>query len=515
MNLLRVLVTVSGMTLLSRIAGLAREIVQAALFGATDATDAFGVAFRIPNLLRRMFAEGAFSQAFVPILGEYKARRGPAETRTLVDDTATVLCWILLGVTVAGVAAAPLLVWLLGSGLEARGPVFGEAVILTRVMFPYILFISLVAAASGVLNTWRQFAVPAFTPVLLNVSVIACAVLLTKRVEPPILSLGIGVALGGIAQLAIQIPALIRIGMLPRVRLSPARAWSNPAVRRVVRQMVPAILAVSVAQLSLVININIATRLGTGAVSWISYADRLMEFPTALLGAALATILTPSLSDARARGDDRSYGELLDWGMRLAFLLALPCALALWLIATPLTATLFQRGLFTANDVFKTQQAVSAYGVGLLGLILVKILAPGYYAQQDIRTPVKIGIGVLVATQMMNVVFVPFLQHAGLALSTSVGACANALMLYVGLKRRGAIRLQPGWMVFFAQLGAGLLVLAGVLYLANHEFDWMALAARPWRRTGVLALVVGLGALAYLGTLVATGLRLSQFMRKI
>jgi putative peptidoglycan lipid II flippase len=270
-----------------------------------------------------------------------------------------------------------------------------------------------------------------------------------------------------------------------------------------------------VAQLSLVININIATRLGTGAVSWISYADRLMEFPTALLGAALATILTPSLSDARARGDDRSYGELLDWGMRLAFLLALPCALALWLIATPLTATLFQRGLFTANDVFKTQQAVSAYGVGLLGLILVKILAPGYYAQQDIRTPVKIGIGVLVATQMMNVVFVPFLQHAGLALSTSVGACANALMLYVGLKRRGAIRLQPGWMVFFAQLGAGLLVLAGVLYLANHEFDWMALAARPWRRTGVLALVVGLGALAYLGTLVATGLRLSQFMRKI
>jgi putative peptidoglycan lipid II flippase len=503
------------MTLLSRIAGLVREIVQAALFGATDATDAFGVAFRIPNLLRRMFAEGAFSQAFVPILGEYRARRGPVETSGLIEDTATLLTWVLFGVAVAGVVGAPLLVWLLGSGLEKRGAVFDDAVILTRVMFPYIFFVSLVAAASGVLNTWRQFAVPALTPVLLNISIIACAFAFTPFVHPPILSLGIGVALGGIAQLAVQIPALMHIGMLPRIKLNPLRAWANPAVRRVVRQMVPAILAVSVAQLSLVININIATRLGTGAVSWISYADRLMEFPTALLGAALATILTPSLSDARARGDHSSYAELLDWGMRLTFVLALPCALALWLIATPLTATLFQRGAFTTTDVFKTQQAVAAYGVGLLGLVLVKILAPGYYAQQDIRTPVKIGIVVLVATQLMNLLFVPLFQHAGLALSTSVGASANALLLYSGLKRRGAIQLQPGWRLFFARLAAALVVLGGVLYFANNELDWMALAARPWMRVAALGTVVTVGALAYLGTLMATGLRPAEFMRRI
>jgi putative peptidoglycan lipid II flippase len=515
MNLLRVLVTVSGMTMLSRIAGLVREIVQAALFGATDATDAFGVAFRIPNLLRRMFAEGAFSQAFVPILGEYKARRGPEETRSLVDDTATLLLWVLLCVTVTGVLCAPLLVWLLGSGLETRPGVFDDAVILTRVMFPYILLVSLVAAASGVLNSWRQFAVPAFTPVLLNVSVIGCAYWLTPWTRPPILSLAIGVAVGGVLQLAFQVPALIRIGMLPRLRWHPGLAWSNPAVRRIGRQMVPAVLAVSVAQLSLVINVNIATRLGTGAVSWINYADRLMEFPTALLGAALATILTPSLSDARARGDERSYGDLLDWGMRLSFLLALPCALALWMIATPLTATLFQRGAFSAEDVFKTQQAVSAYGVGLLGLILVKILAPGYYAQQDIRTPVKIGIVVLVSTQLMNVIFVPLYQHAGLALSTSVGACANALMLYSGLKRRGAIQLQPGWLVFFGQLGAGLLVLGGILFFANRQFDWMALSAHPWQRVGILAAVIAGGGGAYLVTLAASGLRFTQFLRRI
>jgi len=515
MNLLRVLVTISGMTMLSRITGLAREMIQASLFGASAQTDALNVAFRIPNLLRRLFAEGAFSQAFVPILGEFKARRGPVEAKRLIDDTATVLVWALLVVTVIGVVGAPALVWLLASGLKGREGTFGLAVLLTRVMFPYILFISLVAAAAGVLNTWRQFAVPAFTPVLLNVSFIACAVLLSPHVNPPILALAIGVVLGGVAQLALQVPSLARLGLLPHIRFDVRSALADPAVRRVMRQMVPATLAVSVAQISLVINVNIATWLGPGSVSWISYADRLMEFPTALLGAALGTILIPSLSDARARGDDVAYAGLLDWGMRLSFLLALPCALALWLIATPLTATLFHRGAFTALDVMKTKDAVTAYGVGLIGLILVKILAPGYYAQQDIRTPVKIGIGVLIATQLMNLIFVPLFAHAGLALSTSLGACANASMLFIGLKRRGAIRLEPGWLMFLARVAVGLLVLGCVLWWSSRQFDWIALKSHEFRRAGDLALIIGAASGAYFAALFAAGLRPSAFRRRV
>lgn len=516
MNLLRVVATVSGMTLLSRITGLVREIVQAALFGASDATDAFNVAFRIPNLLRRLFAEGAFAQAFVPILGEFKTRRGEAETGRLIDDTATALTWVLFGVTTVGVVGAPVLVWLLGSGLEKRTDgTFDMAVLMTRIMFPYILFVSLVAAASGVLNTWRQFAVPAFTPVLLNVSIIAAAVWLTPYCHPPILALAVGVAAGGVLQLAIQIPPLASLGVLPRYSTHLWTALSNPGVRRILKQMLPATLAVSVAQLSLIINVNIATRLGTGAVSWLSYADRLMEFPTALLGVALGTVLTPSLSEARAEGNDERYGELLDWGMRLAVLLALPCAVALWLIATPLTATLFERGHFSALDVEETRRAVAAYGTGLIGLILVKILAPGFYARQDIRTPVKIGIGVLIATQAMNLLFVPLFAQAGLALSTSLGACANAAMLYSGLHRRGALRPRPGWGLFLVRVLVGLAVLAGVLWWGAQQYDWIAPGGHPWLRVVALAALVAGGAVAYLVTLLATGLKLKEFTRRI
>lgn len=520
MNLLRALAAVSGMTLLSRITGLAREIIQAALFGATAQTDAFNVAFRIPNLLRRLFAEGAFSQAFVPILGEYRARRGPDDTRTLIDDTATVLVFALLGVTLAGTLLAPAVVWLLASGLKEHEGTFGLAVLLTRVMFPYIFFISLVSAASGVLNTWRHFAVPAFTPVLLNVSVIACAIGLTRWVDPPILSLGIGVTLGGVLQLAFQIPALLRLGLLPRLHWRFWLSLSNPAVQRILRQMLPATLAVSVAQFSMIININVATWLGPGSVSWLSYADRLMEFPTALLGAALGTILIPSLSDAMARGDEAAYSSLLDWGMRLTFLLALPCAVALMLVAGPITATLFQRGAFTLEDVAKTQQAVSAYGVGLIGLVLVKILAPGFYARQDIRTPVKIAIGVLIATQLMNLLFVPLFQtrglgHAGLALSTSIGACANALMLFFGLRRRGAIILHPGWGLFLVRLAGALGALAAFLWWSNRYVDWAALAATPYWRIGALGAIICGAALVYFAVLLACGLRVGHFVRRI
>ncbi len=524
MNLLRVLATVSGMTMVSRVTGLVRENLMARIFGASVATDAFFVAFRIPNLLRRLFAEGAFSQAFVPILGEFKARRPPEETRALIDHVATVLTWVLLAVTVAGIVGTPAVVWLLAGGLKSDrcalpgAAAVGEdgfdlAILLTRIMFPYIALIGLVAGASAILNTWRRFAVPAFTPVLLNLSFIACSLFVAPHVDPPVLALAIAVVVGGIAQLAFQVPALIRVGMLPRIRLDVRAALADPGVRRVLRQMVPATFAVSIAQISLIINTNIASRLACGSVSWITYADRLMEFPTALLGVALGTVLLPSLSLANAAGKPDEVSELLDWGMRLSFLLALPSSLGLWLLAEPLTATLFHYGKFTALDVTATQHAVTAYGVGLIGLILVKILAPGFYARQDIRTPVKIGVVVLIGTQLMNLVFVPLFAHAGLALAIGLGACLNAALLFAGLRRRGVYHPKAGWAAFALRLALALAALGVFLAWSEARFDWIGLRSAPAERIVALAAIIAGGASIYFAALFIGGMRPRHFRR--
>ena len=359
MNLLRAASTVSGLTLASRVTGLVREQLIAALFGASALTDAFQVAFRIPNLLRRLFAEGAFSQAFVPLLAATRETDGDEATRRLVDAVATVLLWILVATCVIGVLAAPGLVWLLASGLPDQGR--EAAVAMTRWMFPYIGFISLVALSAGVLNTWKRFAVPAATPVLLNLSVIGAAWLLVPRFEAwgltPIYALAVGVVLGGVLQLALQWPALRAIGMQPRLGLTPSRvssAWRHDGVRRMLKQMAPALLGVSVAPLSMLINLQIASHVGEGAVSWLTYADRLMEFPTALLGVALGVVLTPQLSAAQARGDATAYSDLLDWGLRLVALLALPSAVALLVFAQPMVSVLYHRGAFSAADVQQT-----------------------------------------------------------------------------------------------------------------------------------------------------------------
>ncbi len=518
MNLLRAAATVSGLTLLSRITGLVRENLTAAIFGASALTDAFFVAFRLPNLLRRMFAEGAFSQAFVPILAEARRRAeregDPDAARQMVDRVATALSVALLAVSVLGVAAAPALVWMMASGLEREPAAFDAAVSMTRWMFPYILFISLVALSAGILNTWRRFSVPAFSPVLLNLSFIGAALGLTPFFDPPIYALCAGVVIGGIAQLAIQVPALVRIGMLPRVSWRVREAYADPHTRRILRQMAPAALAVSVSQLSLIVNTHIASRLAPGSVSWISYGDRLMEFPTALLGVALGTVLLPSLSKARAEGRAEEYSGLLDWGLRLSVLLAIPCMVGLALMAEPLTALLFHYGRFGARDVAMTQLAVTGYSVGLLGLIAVKVLAPGFYAQQDIRTPVKIAIAMLALTQLLNVVFVPVLAHAGLALSISLAACGNAWLLLAGLRRRGTYRPAPGWLRFAMQVAAGAAAMAAFLWLAVPRFDWIALRATPWWRAGLaLGLVAGAGAL-YAAVIVALGIRPAHFLRR-
>jgi putative peptidoglycan lipid II flippase len=509
MNLLRALVTVSGLTLVSRILGYARDFVIARAFGAGLYTDAFFVAFRIPNLLRRLFAEGAFSQAFVPVLAEYKSRSSPEETRSLIDGVGSVLVVALAIAAALGVALAPVVVYLSAPGFAADPAKYDLTVVMLRICFPYIAFISLVALAAGIFNTWNRFAVPAITPALLNVCFIVAALGFADRFDPPVLALAWAVFAGGVLQLAFQIPFLVRLGLLPRWRFD----LSHPGVRQVLKIMAPATFGVSVAQISLLINTIFASFLTTGSVSWLYYADRLMELPAGMLGVALGTILLPSLSKYHADARYAEYSQLLDWGLRLTFLLALPCAAALAVIALPLVAALFQYGRFSADDVWLTREALAAYSVGLLGMILVKILAPGFYARQNIRTPVKIGILTLFATQAMNLVLIVPLRHAGLALAIGLGACLNAGLLYFYLRRDRIYEPQAGWPVFFLKVLASVGFMAVVLFTAMGEPAWWLRA--PWQHKipAVLGLVV-LGAAVYGACLLAFGFRPRDFSRK-
>ena len=513
MNLLRAAATVSGLTLASRVTGLVRDLIISRVFGASAETDAFNVAFRLPNLLRRLFAEGAFQQAFVPILAEVRTREGDSRTRQLVDHVASALFWVVLATSIIGVAAAPVLVWLVAAGLARDPTAFDLATLMTRWMFPYILFMSLVALSAGVLNTFRRFAVPAVTPVLLNVSFIACAIWLAPQMSRPILALAVAVVAGGVLQLAVQLPALAAIGMLPRLGGLRA-ALQDAAVRRILALMLPALFAVSVAQVSIIINTNIASHLAVGSVTWLAFADRLMEFPTALLGVALGTVLLPSLSKANAEARHDDYGRLLDWGLRLTLLIALPAAVGLGMLAEAMIAVLFQGGRFAAHDVTQTAQALTGYAIGLFGLIAVKILAPGFYARQDIRTPVKIAVVALLATQASNLVLVPLIAHAGLALSVSIGALANAAMLFAGLRRRGVYRPSPGWPVFTAKVAIALAAMALALWLGGRHIHWTEMQDQwPLRAVLLAGLIVG-GAAIYAAVLGLLGFRPRDFVNR-
>ncbi len=514
MNLLKAATTVSGFTLLSRVTGLARELITATFFGASALTDAFFVAFRLPNLLRRLFAEGAFSQAFMPMLSQVKLEGGPQEHRALINKVGSALFWAVLIVTLIGIITAPLLVYFMASGLARDPQAFDAAVIMTRWMFPYILMISLVALASGILNTWKQFALPAFTPVLLNLSFIACSLGLSNFFNPPIYALAAGVVLGGIAQLLIQIPALVKLGLLPRLNLNPLTAFKEPEVKKVMSMMAPALLSVSVAQISLVINTQIASRLAPGSVSWITYADRLMEFPTAMLGVALGVVLIPSLSKAHHSGNHDQYSALLDWGLRIVVLLALPCMVGLALMAEPLTAILFHYGKFSALDLAKTQAAVAAYGAGILGLVAIKILAPGFFARQDTRTPVKISLVVLVVTQILNWLFVPHLAHVGLTLSIALGAVLNASWMLFELLRQKAYRPLPGWLLYGLQVLAAIAVMAFALSLAQGRIDWPALQNQWLKRIGLTFGLIGAASAIYVGTLLMLGVTPQEFTQR-
>ena len=520
-TLLKSASTVSLLTLASRVTGLVRDLLMASVFGANALTDAFNVAFRIPNLFRRLFAEGAFSQAFVPVLATTKAQSGDEATQRLIASVATVLAWVLVLTCLVGVLGAPLLVWALASGLRQSPQAYDAAVLMTRWMFPYIGFMSMVALSAGVLNTWKHFAVPAASPVLLNLCMISAAWLLAPRFEAwgiePIFAMAAGVMLGGMLQLAAQVPVLRRLGLLPRIGLTREAirsAWAEPGVRRVLKLMAPILLGVGVAQISLLINTQIASHLAPGSVTWLFYADRLMEFPTALLGVALGVVLTPQLTAAKAAGDAQQYSAMLDWGLRIVVLLAVPCAVALLTFSGPLVATLFHHGKLTDGDVGQIAVALAGYGAGLLGLVAIKVLAPGYYASQDVRTPVKIAIAVLVITQLLNLALVPLMAHAGLALSIGLGALINALWLLVGLLRRGSFRPGPGWLLYALQVLAASALMAVFLLWASDHFAWMQMRAQSLQRAVLLAGVVVGAAGLYFGVLWVAGLKFRSLLRR-
>lgn len=519
MSLIKSASTVSLLTLASRITGMVRDLLMASTFGVSAWTDAFWVAFRIPNMLRRMFAEGAFSQAFVPVLAASKERDGEAATHALIDAVATLLTLALVVTCVLGMVGAPVLVYLLASGLPQEG--FDAAVHMTRWIFPYIACMSLVALGAGVLNTWKQFAVPAATPVLLNVAMIGAAWLGAPAFAAwgvqPIYAMAVGVMAGGALQLGAIWWALARRGLAPRLRLSLSgarAAWAQSDTRRIVQLMGPALLGVSVSQISLLINTQIASHLAVGSVTWLNSASLLMEFPTALLGVALGVVLMPQLAAAKASGDSERFSAMIDWGLRLAVLLGVPCAVALLTFAKPLVAVLFHNGAYTAHDVAQTTLALMGYGAGILGLVAIKVLAPGYFATQNIRTPALIGLAVLFITQGFNLVLVPRMAHAGLALSIGLGAMVNALWLLVGLLRSKTFVPSPGWGRFALQVLAASALLAIFLMWANTAVPWVELGGEKLKRIGLLAVAVPASAAIYFVAIWGAGLSVRQLLRR-
>lgn len=508
MNLLGALAKVGSLTMLSRILGFLRDAVIARTFGASMATDAFFVAFKLPNLLRRIFAEGAFAQAFVPILAEYKETRSKEATEAFIRHVAGMLSFVLVIVTALGILAAP---WV----IQASAPGFKEpkkillSIDLLKITFPYILFISLSSFVGSILNSYHKFSIPAFTPTFLNISFIVFALFFVPYFDPPVTALAWAVFVGGILQLGFQLPWLAKLGFLKLPKLN----FKDAVVNRVMKQMAPAILSVSVAQISVVINTIFASYLQSGSITWIYFADRLMELPSGVLGAALGTILLPTLSKHATNQDSEQFSGLLDWGLRLCMLLALPATVGLAVLSFPLLATLFMSSKFSLFDAQMTQQALIANSVGILGFIMVKVLAPGFYARQNIKTPVKIAIFTLVCTQLMNLVFIGPLKHAGLSLAVSLGGCINAGLLYYLLRKHGIYQPSKGWGIFLIKIVLSLVVMGGGLWAAHTylPFDWVHVGAL--RKAGQLCILIAIGGGLYFVSLATLGFRPRDFKR--
>ncbi|MFU8837941.1 MAG: murein biosynthesis integral membrane protein MurJ [Thiohalomonadaceae bacterium] len=508
-GLLRSTATVGAATLISRILGFVRDVVIARLFGAGAGTDAFFVAFKIPNFLRRLFAEGAFSQAFVPVLSEYKTLRSQAEVRLLVAAVSGTLGAILMLVTLLAVLAARPLVSVFAPGFVGDEEKFALTAEMLRLTFPYLLLISLTALSGGVLNTYGRFAIPALTPVWLNLALIGAALWLSPQFEVPVVALAWGVLLAGVLQLAFQIPFLYRLGLL----CWPRWGWQDSGVQRILKLMLPAIFGSSVAQINLLFDTIIASFLITGSVSWLYYSDRLVEFPLGVFGIALATVILPSLSQRHAEADPQAFSRTLDWALRWVLLIGLPASLGLMVLAAPVLATLFQYGEFGHHDVNMAALSLMAYSLGLLGFMLVKVLAPGFFARQDTRTPVRFGIYSMGINMLLNLLFVlPMVwmgingPHAGLALATALAAFSNALLLFLRLRRDGVYQAQPGWGRFALQvLIANLLMLALLFWLNPPLAEWLAWGAG--QRASTLAGLVGAAIFIYIAVLLAVGIR--------
>ena len=507
-GLLASTLVVSSMTLLSRVLGLVRDVVLARLLGASAGTDAFFVAFRIPNFLRRLFAEGAFNQAFVPVLSEYRTRQrdegSAAATKALIDRVAGTLGGTLALITLVGVLAAPLLIWLFAPGFGDDPHKRALAVEMLRLTFPYLFFISLTAFAGAILNTWNRFAVPAFTPVLLNLSLIGSALYLAPQFTEGRMAVALawGVLIAGTVQLLFQLPFLARLNLMP----VPRMAWRDEGVRRILRLMAPAMFGVSVSQINLLLDTVLASLLQTGSVTWLYYSDRLVELPLGVFAIAIGTVILPSLSGKHAGDDPQAFSRTLDWALKLVLLIGVPAALALAVIAEPLLATLFNHGEFGANDVLRSAESLRAYSAGLVAFMLIKILAPGYFARQDTRTPVKIGIIAMVANMALNLALIWPLQHAGLALATSLSAWLNAGLLYIGLRRGGVYRPMKGWWQHGLRLAlAGGAVAGAIYWLARQATVWLNGAL--WDRILWLGLIVVAGLAVYLLALLILGLR--------
>jgi putative peptidoglycan lipid II flippase len=503
-GLLRSSGIVGIMTMLSRVLGLVRDVVIANLFGASGSADAFFVAFKIPNFLRRLFAEGAFSQAFVPVLSEYRTQRTLKEVQVLVNQVAGTLGGILLLVTLLCVAASPLVTAVFAPGFYMHeGDKFDLASDMLRITFPYLLLISMTAFCGAILNSYERFAVPAFTPVLLNICLIGSAYFLTPYMEVPVMALAWGVLMAGAVQLVFQLPFLAHIRLLPK----PVWGWKDPGVQRILVLMVPALFGVSVAQINLLLDTVLASFLQTGSVSWLYYSDRLSELPLGVFGIAISTVILPSLSRKHASASVDAFAKTLDWAVRMILLIGLPSAMALVMLAEPLIITLFKYGAMTERDVAMSAMSLRAYGVGLLAFMLIKVLAPGYFSRQDMKTPVSIAIKAMIANMVFNLLLIGPLDHVGLALATSLSAFLNAGLLLHGLIKAKVFHWQAGWALYLVRLLAALTVLAGIiLWLSPEESAWMH--GGLWFRVQSMALVVGAGVVAYLGTLVICGLRL-------
>ena len=509
-RLLKSSAVVSLMTMISRVFGLARDMVIAYFFGAAAGADAFFLAFRIPNFFRRLFAEGAFSQAFVPVLTEYKTNRTHAEVKDLVSRTAGTLGLVLLGITILGVMGAELVISLFAPGFiyQDEAAKFALAVDMLRLTFPYLLLISLTALSGAILNTYGRFAVPAFTPVLLNLSLISCAVGLYSRLDEPVMALAWGVLIAGVLQLTFQLPFLKRIDLLP----APKTGFKDEGVKRIGVLMLPAIFGASVSQINLLLDTLLASFLQTGSLSWLYYSDRLLELPLALFGITIATVILPGLSREHAEQSSEGFSRTLNWSLKVVLLFGAPAAAALVLLSDELIATLFYQGEMQPRDVTMSGMALAAYGIGLLGHMWVKVLAPGYFARQDTKTPVRFGIMAMGANMVLNLILIFPLQHVGLALATSLSAFLNAGLLFWGLWRGGVLLPEPGWFRFLAQVGFATAVMSGCIFYFQPPISFW-LAESFIVRLPYMLLICGLGALIYAASIMLVGVKIRELVR--